>query len=206
MNESVSQSRRLRQYAQRERAILEAAKEIATRQGWTQVTMRKLADAIEYTVPTVYEHFESKEALLHALLCLGFGQIAERLAQAAGQEVDPLRRLLALADAAWQFAADEPALYQVMHGLGGVPFGTQDSPAEARAAFALLREHLLALARSRRRRLTDPDDLVDALWALVHGFISLSLAGRIAGGPPRARRLMEAAIYNLLTAWRLVDG
>ena len=56
--------RRDRERQELKQAILEAAREIAAREGWQAVTIRKVADRIEYSPPTIYEHFANKEAIL----------------------------------------------------------------------------------------------------------------------------------------------
>src|SRR5215831_17182373 len=58
--------RRDRERTEMRQAILHAASEIAAQEGWHAVTIRRVAERIEYSPPTIYEYFESKEALLEA--------------------------------------------------------------------------------------------------------------------------------------------
>ena len=44
--------------------ILEASWQIVKDEGWHALSMRKIADAIEYTAPIIYGYFENKEAIL----------------------------------------------------------------------------------------------------------------------------------------------
>jgi AcrR family transcriptional regulator len=53
-------------------AILAAARDIAAQEGWQAVTIRKVADRIEYSRPMIYEHFENKDAVLLELMREGF--------------------------------------------------------------------------------------------------------------------------------------
>ena len=53
-------------------AILAAARDIAAQEGWQAVTIRKVADRIEYSPPMIYEHFENKDAVLLELMREGF--------------------------------------------------------------------------------------------------------------------------------------
>ncbi len=59
--------RKIRQKENLREGILQAAKKIAVNEGWQAVTIRKIADEIEYTPPIVYEHFANKEAVFFAL-------------------------------------------------------------------------------------------------------------------------------------------
>ena len=92
-----------------------------------------------------------------------------------------------------------------MHGLGGVPFGTSETPPEARNTFAAVRETVRAALEAHGVQRPDLDGDVDILWSTLHGLISLTMAGRIAGGEPRAAPLVERAVHDLLTAWE-VEG
>ena len=51
--------------------ILQAAFNLAKTEGWA-LSMRKIADAIEYSAPVVYDHFENKEAILFEISLQGF--------------------------------------------------------------------------------------------------------------------------------------
>lgn len=192
---SRSSRRREREREELRTRLLAAAREIAAEDGWQAVTIRRIADRLEYSSPILYQHFASKDDLLFELVNVGFRDVAERVRTVASTPAD--RALTALATAYWDFAFSAPELYQAMHGLGGVPFGTAATPHEARAAFRAVREELLRQADALGRELADPDGAVDTTWAYLHGFVSLTMAGRIAGGRERGRRLMLQALPPL---------
>src|SRR5262245_52280453 len=114
--------RRERERRELRQAILAASRDIAAREGWQAVSIRKVAERIEYSPPTIYEHFASKEALLAALMRDGFRLLMERVRASTSAAAAPEARFMGIALAYWEFAWDHPELYQVMHGLGGVPF------------------------------------------------------------------------------------
>src|ERR1700730_2310785 len=94
----------IRQRRERERqatqqAILQAALEIASLEGWQAVTMRRVAERIEYSPSAIYKYFEDKEAILHTLLLQGFQQMLAALEQVATHERNPRERLLQIASA-----------------------------------------------------------------------------------------------------------
>ena len=194
----------IKQRRERERqalrqAILEATREIAAREGWQAVTIRKVAERIEYSPPMIYQSFASKDDLLFALLREGFADVTARLRAARAAATTPEECLMRVAEAYWAFAWERPELYQVMHGLGSVPFGSADTPPEARAAFAALRDAVRPLVGDAA---PDLDDDVDLLWSTLHGLVALTMTGRIAGGQQRAMRIMERAVRDLARAWR----
>lgn len=180
--------------------LLEAARRIAAEDGWQAVTIRKIADRLQYASPILYQHFSNKDALLFALVDIGFKELTGALRPAG--EVPAEQVLTTLATGYWEFAFSAPELYQAMHGLGGVPFGTSETPEHAHVTFTVVRTALQRLAAARGRTLPDPDGSVDVLWAYLHGFVSLTMSNRIAGGPERARALMLhglAPLFDSLT-------
>jgi len=89
-----------------------------------------------------------------------------------------------------------------MYGFGGVSFTHAQTLAEARATFALLRDTLLSWMQRKQVVLAEPGAAIDALWGAVHSLITLTMAGRIAGGEQRARRIVEQTVTDLLHAWQ----
>jgi len=194
--------RRERERQEIRQSILSAAQQIAIEEGWQAVTTRKIADRIEYSQPTIYEYFDNKVAILITLVYQGFEQTLSVMQAAKAQHEQPEAQLLAMAHAYWTFAFRCPELYQVMHGLGSVGFSHADTPADARAIFALLRETLQGWMQTQDIAIEEPDAAIDAIWGLVHGLITLTMMGRIAQGEQRAGRVMEQTIMDLLRAWQ----
>lgn len=178
--------------------LLHAARSIAAQDGWNAVTIRRIADELEYSPPVLYQHFASKEALLIELMLVGFVELTDQLDVAAQAPAE--QRLAAMARAYWTFAFTSPELYQAMNGMDGVPFGTAETPAEARTAFRAFRDALRSIAQARGAELADPAGAADTIWAFLHGCVSLSMAGRVAGGVERAQTLMLNAMEPLFAA------
>lgn len=98
-------------------SILEAAKKIAEKEGWHSVTIRKIAEAIEYTPPIVYEHFENKEDLIRELILSGFKKLRIGFDEIRKNEKDPKKLLKKLSFLHWDFAFANKELYQLMFSL-----------------------------------------------------------------------------------------
>ncbi len=84
--------RREREREEVRRKILDAARDLFARDGYERVTMRAVADAIEYSPTAIYHHFEDKDDLVHALCEEDFGTLLRSL---SGQAMpsDPLLRI-----------------------------------------------------------------------------------------------------------------
>jgi AcrR family transcriptional regulator len=213
-----TKERRDRERQELRQAILVASRDIAAREGWQSVSIRKVAERIEYSPPTIYEHFTSKEALLVELMREGFRLLMERVQASNAAAAVPEARIKAVALAYWEFAWDYPELYQVMHGLGGVPFcfdaagerggGAADmsdpeqfSP-EAKAVFQYTMDAIKDLVDGGEQDCEEREAAVHILWATLHGLVALTMAGRIDGGRAQAAGLVDRAVRAFLVAQR----
>lgn len=198
----VSRQRRERERNGLRQQILQAARDIARQDGWKSVTLRKVSEAIEYSHPAIYAYFDSKEAILLELLREGFALLTRDLRAARISTQSPFEQLHQVALAYWHFSRRAPELYQVMHGLDGVPFGTETTLDEAKAAFAELRDSVQATLDALGVTVPELNAEVDILWATLHGLVALAASGRLAGDESRAIAIVERAIHNLIQAWK----
>src|SRR4051812_23890752 len=110
--------RKERQRKEVRESILQSAWQIVNEEGWQTLSIRKIADAIEYSIPVVYDHFENKEAILFEFNKLGFKLLSEKLTETIEQYKKPAEQLEAIAYAYWDFAFQNKQYYHVMFGLG----------------------------------------------------------------------------------------
>ena len=173
--------RKGRDRAEREQRIIAAARVIAEREGWDAVTIRRLADEIEYSQPVLYSHFANRTAIVTAVALAGFRELAAALQDAAGAESVPRAALAAVASAYVTFALDRPALYAAMFVLPtDLRFATSDTQPELRAGFA-------AMAAVVAPFCADVELVTETFWAALHGFAALEQSGRIRPGARDAR-------------------
>jgi len=193
--------RRERQKEATREGILAAARQIARTEGWSAVTIRRIADMIEYSPPTIYEYFTNKDAILSEVQREGFDQLAGAMRQAAEQATDPAERLEQIGRAYWRFTQQQPELYQVMDGADSAGLPTEETLNGGRKSAAVVYEALEQWAQAGEIVLHDPQGAVETLWALLHGLATVTLLDRVGGGPERAERLAEQALLDLLFAW-----
>lgn len=193
--------RRKNEMIQMRQAILKAACDIAAEAGWREVTVRRVAEKVEYSPAALYEYFAGKEAILLAAMREGFRLLAQNM-RAVPEGGNAAERLVAVAQSYWDFAFRHPELYQVMHGLDGVSFGTAETPQEAKEGFAALRDAVRAVFPGDSASGRDLFDEVDTFWATLHGLVSLTMAGRIKDGRERAKALVEPAVAVYVAAWQ----
>jgi AcrR family transcriptional regulator len=195
--------RRTREKQELRRHILLAARKIALDEGWQSVTIRKIADQVEYSPAAIYEYFESKEAILLALLDEGFRALLAELENLRAADTPPVEYLVTIGQAYWRFAWQQPELYQVMHGLGGVPFGTAEAPREAKKIFEFVKEAVRAAREEIGVYSPVTDQMIEIVWATLHGLVSLSMSGRIPTEHwVEKTPLVEQAVQQLINGWR----
>src|SRR6201999_2616616 len=104
--------RKQRQKEEIRASILDTAWEMVVTEGWQSFSIRKIADAIEYSVPVIYSHFENKDAILLEFNRKGFQLLAESLAGAKAAQPDPADQIRAMGRAYWDFAFRNKEYYQ----------------------------------------------------------------------------------------------
>lgn len=68
-NSAQTKSRKQRELVEREALILDAAQSMLHQHGYNYITMDRIADTVEYSKGTIYNHFTSKEDVVCSLCC-----------------------------------------------------------------------------------------------------------------------------------------
>ncbi|UFX47385.1 TetR/AcrR family transcriptional regulator [Bradyrhizobium sp. 41S5] len=183
--------RKGRDRAEREHRIVAAARVIAEREGWDGVTIRRLADEIEYSQPVLYSHFKNRDAIVAAVAVEGFQEITVALREAASRSTGRRNALKNVALAYLAFALSRPALYDAMFVLPtDLRFAEAGTRPELRAAFE-------ALAAVVAPYCVEVADVTETFWAALHGFAALERSGRIR---PGARNERIALVVRAIVA------
>lgn len=193
--------RRARQKQQLRDGILSAAREIAQDEGWQAVTIRKIAGIVEYSPPVIYEYFDSKEDLLLELVRMGYAGQLKDVQKARESCEDPEDALLAMSRAWWRSAIEDPDLYEVMYGLGGVSLPVAELKKEGEKIAGVMAEVIGQVLIKNGKEAEGLWDKVILAWATLHGLASLALENRISGGD-EAERLVDQAAHDFLKAWK----
>ncbi len=165
--------RKGRERAEREHRIIAAARLIAESEGWNAVTIRRLAEEIEYSQPVLYSHFENREAIVTAVAVEGFRELAITLQQAAQGSTDRRNALQDVATAYLAFAREHSALYEAMFTM---PTGLRFAEASTRSE---LKDGFAALAAVVTPSSSDVEVATETFWATLHGLAELERSGRI---------------------------
>jgi AcrR family transcriptional regulator len=176
------------------REILDAAWEIARSEGIAALTLRAVAERIGMRSPSLYSHFESKNAIYDGM----FGQAWQQLLalqQATPLPRSPRRRLLVIAQGFFDFSVADLARYQLMNQRTIPDFEpSEEAYAPSLEVMAHLRQDLAEIG------ITTQAD-IDLNTAIVAGFVDQQLANDPGG--ERWRRQLPRLIDMYADAVRL---
>jgi AcrR family transcriptional regulator len=199
--------RRERDRRQVRRKILDAARGLFVAEGYEAVTMRRIAEAIEYSATAIYSHFEDKDTLFREL-CREDSVALAQAFQAIAAESEPLARLRKIGMAYVDFGVEHPNHYRLMF-MSSLKLDTADlprmghgNPEEDGYAFLVA---TVAEAMERgllRPDLRDPHLVAQAFWAGGHGVVALHLAKR--GDPWVDWRPLQETAALVMDA--MIDG
>lgn len=165
------------------RKILDAARTLFAAQGYEAVTMRTIAQAVEYSPRTLYLHFKDKEELIRELCQEDFRELGESFGRLLAVP-DPLERLHAAGVAYAEFAQAFPNHYQLMFMT---PKPVHEDPAAVdwignpeADAYAFVKA---CAAEAQAKGLLkpgweDPDLAAQVIWGALHGVIALHVTHR----------------------------
>ena len=104
------------------RAILDAARELFVSEGYNNVSIRKIAERIEYSPASIYSYFPSKDDIFFELAEEGFRLLSDpaRAVRSDFAVLAPLDRIRAMFWRLYEFSRDHDALKVVKDQQDGV--------------------------------------------------------------------------------------
>lgn len=173
--------RKERQKTEMREAILSAALKLFSDEGYDNVTMRKIADKIEYSVGTIYLYFKDKGEIFFELHNRGFAEFYKK--QLSVQRIkDPIERLKAHGEAYIQFAMEYPEYYDVMF-ISRTPtkeIKKSECWEEGERTYELLKLNIKQAMESGYFKNVDLDVAAFSLWSFVHGISALFVRERLS--------------------------
>jgi AcrR family transcriptional regulator len=170
------------------RAILDAARDLFVTEGFQNVSIRKIAERIEYSPAAIYGYFPSKDDIFFELAEEGFrllGTPRQPAASMALKALPPLERLRAIFWHFYEFSRDQPQYFALMFVDRSVP---RISREYERFAFARqLKENILdelvdCVRAGALPETVQPAAAMRALSAGLIGVAVLRLSDRLGPG------------------------
>ena len=180
----MESSPRERRHEKTRQAILDAARKIIATEGTEALSMRAIAQRIDYSPAGLYEYFDSKEEIIGAVCAQGHGRLTEYM-QRADPDLPPAELLLQLGLAYVDFAVRNPDFFLLMFtnpNTGVAPESTSDQAIvdlqKEGSSFPLL---LRAIQRGvdegvfKARPGYGVFEMAFTTWAMVHGIAMLRI-------------------------------
>lgn len=190
--------RKLRQKSEVKASILDAAWEMVVTEGWPALSIRKIADAIEYSVPVIYTHFESKDAILLEFNRKGFKLLSEKLVAAKAGQPGAREEIIAMGHAYWSFAFLNRAYYQLMFGLGIPTCETARKIPEMEDFNAAITSSIKALTPPERQTAVDPFLKFQSFWSMLHGLVSINMLSKQSPQNGLAEQVLKDVICSFI--------
>jgi AcrR family transcriptional regulator len=174
--------RREREKSETRDKILDAARGLFVTEGYEGVSMRRVAEKIEYSPTAIYVHFADKNELFRELCRQDFARLQEVM-QSADMPADPIERLRQIGRNYIQFGLRFPNHYVFMFMTPHPPHEPDEEDREImgnpeKDAYAMLKWAVLEAINAGcfREEVQDAELVSQTLWASVHGVISLNIA------------------------------
>jgi AcrR family transcriptional regulator len=194
--------RKLRQKRFLRQEILDAASELFVKEGYENVSMRRIAEKIEYSPTTIYLYFKDKAELLEQVCHETFARLIQHLSRILEQPADPLERLRRGLIAYIHFGLDNPHHYRATfmmilpEGFDKQKYSRPDSP--GLQAFDFLRRCVFDCISAGRIHSKDAELVSQTLWCAVHGVTSLLITHTMFPWVER-QRIIESVVDTAIS-------
>ena len=195
------------------RAILDAARDLFVTEGYRNVSIRKIAEKIEYSPAALYGYFPSKDDIFYALAEEGFRLLYARdnptALDAELEKLEPIERITAIFWRLYEFSQHHPQYFELMFVDRSVP---RISQAYERFAFAReMKAHLVGQIQSCIQSGALPSHLdANVVFRLLTmglmGAAMMRLSGRLGAGENAdtlARDVFAVTLRGLQSSARL---
>lgn len=162
-------------------ATLETSRTLLVQDGYENLSMRGIARRVGCSVSSIYEHFASKDQLVHALIDEGFQRWYEVVTEAARAPGTPVERLELHCREYVEFGLANPEFYEIMYLQH--PRAMERFPRElfrrATRSMDVLSQLVRECAPGAIPGLPEARIHAHVVWALLHGVVSTILASRL---------------------------
>lgn len=192
------------------RAILDAARDLFVAEGYQHVSIRKIAEKIEYSPAAIYSYFPSKDDIFLALTEEGFRMLFA--CEEGAAPADPIDKMRAGFWRLYEFSKEHPEHFALMFLDRSVPRISKDWQ-----RFGFVREMKTRMAAHIQSVIdaglfppgTDADTVFRILLASIHGVAVMRLCERLTpaeNADALARETLEAALAGLRAGVNSISG
>lgn len=191
--------RKEREREEMRKLILDAAQKLFLENGFEKVSIRNIADEIEYSPATIYLYYKDKNELFFALHQTAFTKLIEEFAPIAQLE-QPMDKLTEMGRLYLRFALENPELYDLMF-IMTAPIDAlecrEDIWDDGHRAFGILQQVVQACIDTGALKHPDAERAALMIWSTVHGLAALLLRRRLSMfGEDRQKTIIDE-VFNV---------
>lgn len=163
------------------RKILDAARQLFVKEGFDNVSMRRIASAIEYSPAAIYRYFKNKREILSTLREEGFQQFVTGQRERLATYSDPIERLKVGGRGYVRFAVEQPDYFELMFCTDCTEVDLEGAHSESSMeSYHLFRQTVEECLETGLFGDVDLESAVFSLWASAHGLAHLIKTGRVS--------------------------
>lgn len=197
------QERKERERESMRATILDAAMQLYIENGLESVTIRNIAERIEFSPATIYLYYTDKEDIFYGLYTLAFGRFIAAL-EAQPKTDDPWDVLYAGCKLYVDWALENPKLYDLMF-VQEMPMNViigQHCKDLGTECFAILVSRVQACIEQGQLRIKDVQLASFMTWNMLHGIVSLIIKRRVLVPREQEETMVQAMLDNFLVLIR----
>lgn len=161
--------------------ILEVSKEILIKDGFSKMSMRRIAKRANVSATSIYLHFKNKDDLLVTLIEESIAKLKCALMEVLDPSGDLINQLEIISRKYVDYALNHPQEYEIIYMVRPeeMPKYPEEKFRDVRSAYELIAD---VISEGKRKEFIEVEDsLISAytLWAQIHGVVSVILNKRL---------------------------
>lgn len=160
--------------------IISAAEELFAENGYQNISMRKIANKIEYSLPTIYQFFENKGDILFYIYNKNNGRLLNIFQEISNRECNIIEKLKNMSYAYVDFALENPNYYELAYMSNALRYEKNlvyhDEESPGFRVYNMLFNTVKACKEQGYFKEKDVEVISQCLWAGIHGLTSLFIA------------------------------
>lgn len=157
--------------------IIDAANEILISEGYENLSIRKIAEKIEYSPGIIYHYFKDKAEIIKCIVDIGYGNILKKIGTVPVDRENPDKTLILVLRAYIEFFLDNPGQFRaiLMNDINEVQDKVnilEKGIAKKRKSMEKLCELISLCIEKGKFREMDVELTAQIIWTTTHGLIS----------------------------------
>jgi len=179
--------------------ILQVSKDLLIKEGFSKMSMRRIAGRANVTATSIYLHFENKDDLLLTLIEESIKKLKQALLDAVDKEFRLMDQLEIMARTYVNYALDHPQEYEIIYMVRPeeMPKYPKDKFRDVRSTYELIAD---IISESEHNEYIEVEDsLISAytFWAQLHGVVSVIINKRLDTRIPQSK-FIEQSIEHII--------